>query len=36
MTLQIKISFESANVLVIFILPRMERSLRDDVFNIFL
>ena len=35
MTLQIKTSFESANVLVIFILPAMERSLWDHIFNVF-
>ena len=35
MTLQIKTSFESANVLIIFILPTMERSLWDHMFNVF-
>ena len=35
MTLQIKISFESANVLIIFILLRMERSPWDHIFNVF-
>ena len=35
MTLQIKTSFESANVLIIFILPTMERSLWDHIFNVF-
>ena len=35
MTLQIKTSFESANILIIFILPTMERSLRDHMFNVF-
>ena len=35
MTLQIKTSFESANVLIIFILPTMERSLWDHIFNAF-
>ena len=35
MTLQINTSFESANVLIIFILPAMERSLWDHIFNVF-
>ena len=35
MTLQIKTSFESANVLIIFILPTMERSLWNHIFNVF-
>ena len=35
MTLQIKTSFENANVLIIFILPTMERSLWDHIFNVF-
>ena len=35
MTLQIKTSFESANVLITFILPTMERSLWDHMFNVF-
>ena len=35
MTLQIKTSFENANVLTIFILPTMERSLWDHIFNVF-
>ena len=35
MTLQIKTSFESANVLIMFILPTMERSLWDHIFNVF-
>ena len=35
MTLQIKTSFESAIVLIIFILPKIERSLWDHVFNVF-
>ena len=35
MTLQIKTSFESANVLIIFILPTMERSLWDHMFDVF-
>ena len=35
MTLQIKTSFESTNVLIIFILPAMERSLWDNIFNVF-
>ena len=34
-TLQIKTSFESANVLIIFILPTMERSLWDHMFTVF-
>ena len=35
MTLQIKTSFESANVLIMFILPMMERSLWNHIFNVF-
>ena len=35
MTLQIKTSFESANVLIIFILPTTERSLWNHIFNVF-
>ena len=35
MTLQIKTSFESANVLIMSILPTMERSLWDHIFNVF-
>ena len=36
MTLQIDTSFEIAYVLIIFILPAMERSLWDHIFNVFL
>ena len=35
MRLQIKTSFESANVLIIFILPTTERSLWNYIFNVF-
>ena len=35
MTLQIKTSFERANVLIIFILPTTERSLWNHIFNVF-
>ena len=35
MTLQIKTSLESASVLIIFILPTMEGSLWDHIFNVF-
>ena len=35
MTLQIKTSFESANVLIIFILPMTERSLWNHICNVF-
>ena len=35
MTLQIKTSFESANVFIIFILPTVERSLWDHIINVF-
>ena len=35
MTLQIKTSFESANVLIMFILPTMKRSLWNHIFNAF-
>ena len=35
MTLQIKTSFESANVLIMFILPAMGRSLWNHIFNVF-
>ena len=35
MTLQIKNSFESANVLIMFILPTTERSLWNHIFNVF-
>ena len=35
MRLQIKTSFESANVLIIFILPTAERSLWNHIFNVF-
>ena len=35
MTLQIKTSFESVNVLIMFILPTMERSLWNHIFNVF-
>ena len=35
MTLQIKTSFESANVLIMFILPTIEGSLWDHIFNVF-
>ena len=35
MTLQIETSFKSANFLIMFILPTMERSLWDHIFNVF-
>ena len=35
MMLQIKTSFENANVLIIFILPKTERSFWDHMFNVF-
>ena len=35
MRLQIKTSFESANVLIIFILPTTEGSLWNHIFNVF-
>ena len=35
MTLQIKTSFDIANILIVFILPRIERSLWDHIFNVF-
>ena len=36
MKLQTETSFDSANILIVFILPRIERSLWEHMFNVFL